>query len=270
MAVISERNDERLRIFRTWVGMENERAMKQARFPPRIDPRLRLVLYSGGQQRSNHAIHREVARLAEVRRAERKGSGKNRPLTLIYIPYMADGSETYFSRAIRRYSAAGIERYFILEPDTRPGRAELELLQTSDVVYLAGGNTYEFLSLLRKSGLIKPLRHFARSGGVLAGLSAGAILMTPTIGLAGVPRFDADENTPRLRDLTALALLPFEFSPHEADSVARKEQLLEYSTKNPAPILAVRDGGGVVIEQGDIKILGRARLYSNGERWTLS
>jgi len=244
--------------------------MKNADFPPKIDPRLRLVLYSGGQQRSNHALHREVARLAEMRRREKNPPGQKRPLTLTYIPYMAEGAEIYFARAMRRYSAAGIERYFILEPDTRPGRAELELLRTSDVVYLAGGNTYEFLSVLRKSGLIKPLRDFARAGGVLAGLSAGAILMTPSIGLAGVPRFDADENTPGLRELSALALLPFEFSPHEADSTTRRKQLIDYSRTNKAPILAVRDGGGLVIEQGNIKILGRARVYLQGDRWTLS
>jgi dipeptidase E len=249
--------------------MRGELTMKNAGFPPKIDPRLRLVLYSGGQQRSNQRLHREVARLAEIRRSEKGGPGRRRPLTLTYIPYMAEGSETYFARAMRRYSAAGIERYFILAPDTRPTGAELEVLLTSDVIYLAGGNTYEFLALLRRSGLINPLRRFAREGGELAGLSAGAILMTPTIGLAGVPRFDADENTPHLRDLSALGLLSFEFSPHEADSATRRKQLLDYSRTNAAPILAVRDGGGVVIEQGDIKILGSARIYRNGERWTL-
>jgi len=244
--------------------------MKKADFLPKIDPRLRLVLYSGGQQRSNHALHREVARLAEMRRRERNRPGRRRPLTLTYIPYMADGAETYFARAMRRYSAAGIERYFILEPGTLPSRGELAQLLESDVIYLAGGNTYEFLALLRRSRLLGPLKRHATSGGVLAGLSAGAILMTPTIGLAGVPRFDADENTPGLSDLSALALLPFEFSPHEADSNTRRKQLLDYSKTNTSPILAVRDGGGVVIEKGDIRVLGAARIYLQGDRWTLS
>lgn len=63
------------------------------------------------------------------------------------------------------------------------------------MVYLSGGNTFHYPLHLRRSGLIHALRDFADRGGVLAGLSAGAILATPHIGLAAHPDFDRDERS---------------------------------------------------------------------------
>ena len=102
-------------------------------------------------------------------------------------------------------------------PDRTPGssiaRSAKTTLLASDVIYLSGGNTYYFLHHLRRSGPIPVLREFVARGGVLAGLSAGAILMTPHIGLAGYPSFDRDENDVGLRNEASLALVDFALPP---------------------------------------------------------
>ncbi len=235
--------------------------------------KLRLVLYSGGQTQANHRLHAEVARLALVRRADSSKALKSGPLRLTYIPYMADGASPFFERAVRRYRSVGIEQFYVLEPDHRPSRAELATLLSSDVIYLAGGNTYTFLHHLRQSGLIKPLQSFARRGGVLAGLSAGALLMTPSIGLAGVPRYDADDNEPGLkgvRELAALGLVEFEFSPHDTHDSRRKRELLAYSAQIKRPVFSVEDGGGIVVESDRLGLYGRVRIFSRGQCWRLN
>jgi len=48
---------------------------------------------------------------------------------------------------------------------------------------------------------------------VLAGPSVGAIILTPTIGTAGPPLPDPDDNDVKLKNLRALGLVRFEFSP---------------------------------------------------------
>lgn len=229
---------------------------------------LKLVLYSGGQSKSNHRLHSEVVRLALLERHRRR-SLDDGPLRMTYIPFESDGSSPYLNRAMRRYRAAGIERFFMLEPDFPPTPAELAILLSSDVIYLAGGNTFTFLHHLRKSGLIAPLRDFALSGGVLAGLSAGAILMTPQIGLAAIPRFDADENEVRLKDWSALGLVPFEFSPHDTRSPQRQKELLAYSKRRTHPLFAVADGGGLVVQGERLGLYGSARLFFRGHCWKL-
>jgi len=171
---------------------------------------------------------------------------------------------------MRRYRAVGIEQFFMLELDSTPTVAEVAMALSCDVIYLAGGNTYTFLDRLRRSGMLEHLRDFVHGGGVLAGLSAGAILMTPTIGLAGVPRFDADENEVGLTDLRALNLVDFEFSPHDTAHPKRKAQLLEYSRKIRRPVFSVPDGGGLVVDGDRLAIYGSVKLYHRGQCWRFS
>ena len=61
-----------------------------------------------------------------------------------------------------------------------------ELLK-SDLIFLGGGNTFYFLKHLKSTGLIDELKTFAANGGVLCGLSAGAIIMTPHVHTASFP-----------------------------------------------------------------------------------
>jgi dipeptidase E len=237
---------------------------------------LRLVLYSGGQARSNQRLHREVLRLALQRRKEAESAlkvSRGEPLTFTYIPYMDEGAELFFLRAMRRYRAMGIQRFFTIDPATPPHASEIELLLKSDVIYLAGGNTYTFLYHLRRSGLLHHLKRYADQGGVLAGLSAGAILMTPSISLAGIPSYDVDENEVGLKgddQLRALSLVPFEFSPHETHSLQRKKELLEYSNKIQMPLFSMKDGSGLVVEGNSIRVWGEGKLYCQGQIWNLN
>ena len=151
----------------------------------------------------------------------------------------------------------------------RPGklrRATLAALRASDVVYLSGGNTFHFLHHLRRSGMLEALRRFALRGGVVAGLSAGGILMTPDIGLAGYPPFDRDEDEIGLsqRDRRALGLVGFDFFPHYRRSSRLREALLRYSRRSTRPLYACRDGSGIVVEQDRFTAHGEVWLFDRG------
>jgi len=219
---------------------------------------MKLVLYSGGQSRSNHLLHRELVRLARI------GKPRRRALQLTYIPFCSDTSSVFFHRAMRRYRAHGVERFFCLNVDEPHSRDEVETALSSDVIYLAGGNTFYFLKHLRASGLLPRLRDFALAGGVLAGLSAGGLIMSPTIASAGEPRLCPDENEVGLRDFRALNLFPFEFSPHYEGTRREISAHLEYSTRTKHPVCASRDGGGIVIHDGILTVYGEAALFHRG------
>jgi dipeptidase E len=145
-------------------------------------------------------------------------------------------------------------------------RATAKLL-ASDIIYLAGGNTFHFLLHLRRSGLLAVLRRFAARGGVLAGLSAGAVLLTPHIGLAGYPPFDRDENECGLPEsrYRSLALVQFEFFPHYCNSRRYREALLTYSEWGEGPVYACRDGSGIVVEGDCFTAHGDVWLFDAGQ-----
>jgi len=220
------------------------------------------VLYSGGQETRNALIHDTLLELALRRGADRDG------VRMTYMPFTGAGSLAFFRRFERRYRAFGgtcFERVAADDPalaaDGPARRAAAGTILGSDIVYLAGGNTYYFLAHLRRSGLLAELDRFAARGGVIAGLSAGALILTPHIGLAGYPDFDRDPNDVGLtvRGCRGLGLVDFEFFPHYRRSRRFREALRAYSERSRGPVYACPDGSGIVVE-GD-------RFTAHGDVW---
>lgn len=231
--------------------------------PRRSRKQKRLVLYSGGQERRNALIHEDLIELALASRRGRMRRG----VRMTYVPMSEEGSRVFFRRFERRYRSFGGTHFQCLPVDVpRPASSPSaeQILLASDVVYLSGGNTYYFLHHLRRARLIGVLRRFVERGGVLAGLSAGAILMTPHIGLAGYPPFDRDENEVGLRNEASLGLVGFEFFPHFRNSKRLRDALLRYSQRSARPVYACRDGSGLVIEGDRLTAHGDVFLFDRG------
>jgi dipeptidase E len=220
---------------------------------------MRLVLYSGGQNRENELLHQSLITLCGSRERKR----------FTYIPFCSDNAGTFYNRISRRYRRFGFTDFQCLPVDQPIETSELKKALRSHVIYLAGGNTFYFLNHLKKAGMMPHLRRFARQDGVLAGLSAGALIMTPNIRLAAIPKYDADENESGLKDLSGLSLTDFEFSPHYSDSEKRNRVLLNYSKKTSSPIYACGDGGGIVIEGSKYTHYGRTSVFHRGGKFKI-
>lgn len=231
-------------------------------------PRRRVVLYSGGQARRNTLLHESLIDLA------RSGPARGRRgVRMAYLPFTKEGVAPYFRRFERRFRAFG-GTHFACVPADLPElacagplrRRIVEALLASDVVFLAGGNTFTFLANLRRSGLLSVLQRFAAGGGVLAGMSAGAHLLTPHIRLAGYPPFDRDENEVGLprRAQGALGLVDFEFFPHYRHSARYRRALADYTRREGRLLFAGRDGSGVVIEGDRVEPVGDVWTFEGG------
>src|SRR6185437_8439483 len=113
-----------------------------------------------------------------------------------YLPFCSDNANTFYGRITRRYRSFGFRQFQCLAADQAFSKEDLRRAMSSDVIYLAGGNTFYFLFNIK---------------------------------LASIPRFDADENDVGLKDLDALGLTTFEFSPHYSENRSRNTSLLNYS-----------------------------------------
>lgn len=229
---------------------------------------LRVVLYSGGQTRRNALIHESLLELA----LQGRGAGR-RAVRMTYVPFTVEGAMPFFRRFERRYRPFGGTHFRCVPADlpelARPGEARRRAaarLLASDVVYLAGGNTFYFLHHLKRSGLLPVLQRFARRGGIVAGMSAGAHLCTPHIRLAGHPPFDRDENEVRLplRSMGALELVDFEFFPHYRHSPRYRRALADWSRRQRGRVYACRDGSGLVVEGERVTPCGDVWLFDRG------
>ena len=129
-----------------------------------------------------------------------------------YVPSNGvKGSEPYIEQwqAIAQdYNA----EFNVIDNSVNNAEEQRKLLY-SNIVLISGGNTFGLLQNLRSSGLDKYIEVFTeKSDFVLAGFSAGALVLTPTIDVCTLPVFD--ENLVGLKDLTGLGIVNFEVFPH--------------------------------------------------------
>ncbi len=175
-----------------------------------------------------------------------------------YISSSPDGV-IYYDDLVRFYSSYAIDvtPYFDLEDNFN--HDILTEIFSCPAIYLSGGDTFRFLIHLRKWNLIERLQKFYSDGGIIIGVSAGAILQTPVIDTA---ELCGDVNNGRLTDKSALNLTDFEFLPHFDDS--NYEKAIEYSKTKDRNIYACPDGGAVVVYDNEVKLFGCGTILSKG------
>lgn len=220
---------------------------------------MKLVLYSGGDEKENRQLDKAFISLL----------GKKNPV-VTFIPSSSYLSEEEFRLYVRHYSKFKISRFIHFPVDVPFDKIMFQEVMRSDAIHLGGGNTFYFLNSLRKAKLLPQLRTFVEKGGVLTGLSAGAIMMTENIEMAGYPDFDRDDNIVGLKNLSALGLLDFAFFPHFKNSARYDVAFKRYSKNKNKVIYACPDGAGIVVNDGELRFIGKTFAYSEGHKFPIN
>lgn len=220
---------------------------------------MKLVLYSGGSEEDNNYLNQRALDLTEVKSPK-----------LALIPSSSYDAEDDFKFFVKEFSELGVQRFMLFCVDTPYTKTLLNELLKSDLIFLGGGNTFYFLKHLKKSGMFKHFKKFLKRGGVLCGLSAGAIVLTPHVHTATFPHFDRDENPWDMKNLSAMRLANFEFFPHYKNSSRYDAELLFHSKKSKIPLYACPDGGGIIVENNQISFCGKCHQFYQGKKLTLS
>lgn len=116
---------------------------------------------------------------------------------------------------------------------------DVNSLLQSNILIISGGNTFTLLNNLRQTGLDQVVkRYISKSEFSLAGYSAGAIVLTPSIEICNLPDFDT--NTVRLDDMTGLSVVDFEIFPHY-DAKLHRELLAKYQSSTKRDVKPITD-----------------------------
>jgi dipeptidase E len=220
---------------------------------------MKLVFYSGGHDKENLRLDKNFIELI----------GKKNPV-VSFIPSSSYLSEQEFKVFVKHYSKFKISRFIHFPVDVPFDRIMFQEVMRSDAIHMGGGNTFYFLHSLRKAKLLKDLKSFAEKGGVLTGLSAGAIMMTENIDMAAYPDFDRDENTVGIKNLSALNLVDFCFFPHFKNSSRYDAVFKKYSKIKNKIIYACPDGAGIVVNGQEIRFVGKTFAFSDGHKFSIN
>lgn len=130
------------------------------------------------------------------------------------------------------------------------GTEQVHSLDETDIVYVMGGNTFALLRKIRESGADKILsrRLSGKSGFIYIGVSAGSILLTPTIRIAN--EIEPDMNVEGIDDFSGLSLFPDEIYPHYAEGV--ESEIREYEIRHSVSVWRITDNEAILVKDEDV------------------
>lgn len=117
---------------------------------------------------------------------------------------------------------------------------EIEKLKSANILLITGGNTFTLLHNLRKNHLDEAIIKFAQKKEfVIAGWSAGAIILTPSIALS------TSKNDFGIKDISGLNIIKFEILPH-FDKYS-KERLKSYKKSTGKEVKTITEHEYIII-----------------------
>lgn len=220
---------------------------------------MKLIFLGGTDSEDNEKVFLEYETLLET----------DDPLISFIPSYSFEAESEFRDFVFNMRENLGYERFLYCPIDKNLNSVFVKEVLKSDLIYLGGGNTYDFLSFMRSSGFSSLLKKFVKNGGILSGLSAGGILMTQEITTAGYPPFDKDENRDNIKNIKGLKLVKFDFFPHYKNSKRYNDVLLKESKKISRPIYAIPDDGAIVVNGDAITFIGRCASFYRGKKVSL-
>ena len=121
---------------------------------------------------------------------------------------------------------------------------KVDLPKKFDVIYFCGGNTFYILDRIKKLKLNQTISNFIKNDGLYIGVSAGSIIVGPSIEIAGYGS-EADENDVNLKNLDGLNLINFSIYPHYIFKL--RKELNEFSKNSKYPIQKIKDNQTVIV-----------------------
>jgi len=140
---------------------------------------------------------------------------------------------------------------------------------SAEAIFTGGGNTFRLLRTLYERELLDAIRDRVELGTPYIGSSAGTNIACPTI------RTTNDMPIVETPAFAALGLVPFQINPHYLDAdpasthqgETRETRILEYLEENATPVVGLREGSMLFVEDGTTTLLGtsNARIFRRGE-----
>lgn len=213
---------------------------------------MKIALYS-----DEKAVVNKDADIASLNLVNKKYSD----IKFGYVPSSSDKDRKHFNHTKDYWSKYGINDYVFYSLDDEYNERSIKRLNACDIVYLSGGNTFRFLFSIKERKFDKFLRSYLLKGGVVIGISAGAMVLTPTIRFTyEYHKYRGDLeglNTDNLKDLSGIGIVKFEFIPHvDEENKSNFIRTVGYNYSD-YPKYHVADGGAVIINGSEIRCFGK-------------
>lgn len=207
----------------------------------------KLILYSDQIQGRSDAV--DDALLALVPASAR----------IAFVPAASDSRQRYFKRACEHYSWLGLAEPEECDLESGCDPARIAQLWRCDAIHLGSGDPLHFAAFLNAKNLMAPLRRFVQAGGVLIGVSAGAMLLGDVVVDPAIEAPKSGAKAPRpMKGMGVFAPL---FYPHFDGDAASVALLTRFARTQKRAVLACHDSEGVVVQGEDVELIGEVTRF---------
>lgn len=134
----------------------------------------------------------------------------------------------------------------------------IQTIVNAEAIVVGGGNTFQLVYMLQKTGLLQAIKERAIEGVPYIGWSAGSNVASPSL------KTTNDMPVVEPYSFEALSLVPFQINPHYTDEVlpnhngeTREQRLKEFMVLNPSVyVVGLKEGTALIIEGLKVKYLG--------------
>ena len=182
---------------------------------------------------------------------------------VLFVPFAIHDQDGYASKVRDRLGLMGYDVDSIHQaPDKQKAVSDAES------IFIGGGNTFRLLKSLYEFDVLERIRKRADEGMLYMGSSAGSNVAGPTI------RTTNDMPIVEPPSFDALGLVSFQINPHYLDpdpnsrhmGETREERILQFLEENETPVVGLREGAMLRIENGTTTLKGStgARIFRRG------
>ncbi len=192
----------------------------------------------------------------------------NNHKNVLFIPYARPGGishEEYTSIARKRFKDMDYELTGIDEVNDKK-----QAVESTDAIFIGGGNTFVLISKLYEHQLIGPIRNAVQNDTFYIGTSAGSnvacqsVMTTNDMPIYYPPSFEA------------LQLVPFNINPHYIDpdpgskhmGETRDTRIKEFHVYNETSVIGLREGAMIHCSNDTFMLKGTfgARLFRQNKK----
>ena len=176
---------------------------------------------------------------------------------VLFLPYALANHEKYEAAVAPAFAEIGIRIESIHHAED-----PIQAITGANGIFIGGGNSFRLLQTLYDLNLMDSIREAVNRGVPYMGSSAGTNMACPTI------RTTNDMPIVEPPSLSALNLIPFQINPHYQDAdpdskhqgETRAQRLAEYHEENSLPVVALREGSWLEIDDDSCVLKGKTGM----------
>lgn len=165
---------------------------------------------------------------------------KNTSVAIVTTAAEGKSENKYSQLAKKQFEELGFLAVDFVDLETEPQKD----FSSYDVIYVCGGNTFKLLKFAREANFKTAIENLLERDGVYIGVSAGSIIVGPSIVIAG--EVAADSNDIGLEDLTGFGITDLIILPHYSPEI--EEEVIAFENKYSVKVERLNNSQAILIE----------------------